>query len=183
MTFDFGKFSNMDAKTIDKAFGASEEQKIVADMGREIAQTVKQPEVVPTTTTNLNLQGVTPEQLKQQAEALKQANAKDEVKEDSKQDSKKSSKKESKKDSKKGSKTNTKKKEETPIVFSRPRRVCAYGEEVYIEQNTNATLEDIRRVLVETYGYSEFREPDRCTMIFDAKTGMVYPHIEFKKKG
>ena len=179
MTFDFGKFSNMDAKTVDEVFGNNDAQKIVADMGQEIAQTVNQPEVVPTTTTNQNLQGLTPEQLKQQAEALKQANAKDEVKEDSKKDSKK----DPKKDSKKGSKPNTKKKEETPIVFSRPRRVCAYGEEVYIEQNTNATLEDIRRVLVETYGYSEFREPDRCTMIFDAKTGMVYPHIEFKKKG
>lgn len=179
MTFDFGKFSNMDATTIDKAFGASEEQKIVADMGREIAQTVKQPEVV-----TQPLQAVTPAELKQQADALKQSKATEEAKKETKTETKKDTKKDTKKvTSKKDTKSNMKKDEETPIEFSRPRRVCAYGEEVYVEQNTSATLEDIRKVLVDTYGYSEFREPDRCTMIFDAKTGMVYPHIEFKKKG
>lgn len=173
MTFDFGKFSNMDAKTIEDVFAGDEAKKVVADMGKEIAQTTGQSSLTPSTM-DQNLQGATPEILKQQAEDLKK------IKQDNKESTKSVNKRTT---SKKDTKPNMKKKEETPIVFSRPRRVCAYGEEVYIEQNINATLEDIRKVLVDTYGYSEFREPDRCTMIFDAKTGMVYPHIEFKKKG
>lgn len=176
MNFDFGKFATMTVDTVESAFSEKPES-VIADIAKEIKVEEKK-EVTRT---------LTAEQIKQQAEFLKQQKEKSETTED-KVNIKGSNKKkeEVNKETTKPKATPKPKAEpkvEEPIVYSRDRRVVAYGEEIYIEEDTTASLDDIREKLVADYGYSEFKDANRCKMVFDAKTGDVYPEIVFNKKG
>lgn len=176
MNFDFGKFATMTVDTVESAFSEKPER-VIADIAKEIkSEEVKAP-----------VKSLTAEQIKQQAEFLKQQKEKSEAKED-KVNIKDSNKKkeDTKKETTKVKSTPKPKPEpkvEEPIVYSRDRRVIAYGEEVYVEEDTTASLDAIRGKLVAEYGYSEFKDANRCKMVFDAKTGDVYPEIIFNKKG
>ena len=197
MNFDFTKFAGMNTNSVGEAFGAKP-QDVIADIASEVAQLnggmFSAPDVdiddiqvdvaeEPTVTEENAIEEpktLTPEEIKSQAEQLKEQakflreqKAKSEKKEESK----------SKKETKKASKPKKEEKKEEPVVYSRPRKVVAYGDEVYVEQDANASLEDIRNTLVTRFGYSEFKDSNRCQMRFDARTGEVYPEIIFNKKG
>lgn len=130
---------------------------------------------------------LTPEEIKKRAEALKQKNSKEDIKDSVKEEKKDNKKELNKSNTKKKAENNKNIKEDKikdiPIVYSRPRSVFAYGEEIYIENDVNVSLEDIRDKLANEYGFSEFRDKEKCTIIFNAKTGEVYPEIKFQKKG
>lgn len=190
MSFDFTKFASMDTKEVGDAFNAAP-QEVIADIAKEIVQEENQGAELSAPDVDFNVDEVaeevekvgamTPDDIKKQAEFLKQQKQKSEEKETkTKTESKKTTKDKADKP-KKEEKKEEEKKEET--VYSRPRRVIAYGEDVYVEDRPDASLDDIRHVLVTRYGYSEFKDKNRCQMKFDAKTGEVYPEIIFNKKG
>lgn len=204
MMFDFSKFTTMTAETVESAFGDVKPNDVISDIANEV-KSINQNNTMqqPTTTNQVNIPqqaintnqantvvqqpAATPEQIKQQAQMLKEQKEKSEEKEKaaaSKANKSNTTKSKSTKAKASSTKAETKEKEPAkPIIWSRPRRVVAYGEDVYVETNQTATLEDIRETLANRFGYSEFRDPNRCEMRFDAKTGEVYPHIIFNKKG
>lgn len=70
-----------------------------------------------------------------------------------------------------------------PMRYNGPRAVIVYGQELFIEEDPTVSLEDIRKRLVEEYGFTEFKDKSKCQIHFDAKTGEVFPILELKKKG
>ena len=97
-----------------------------------------------------------------------------------------SKEKETKKKSTKSSKSNNKnnKSDDSKSEFkvSRDRPVIAYGELVYVEKDKDKSLDDIRKTLVDTYGFSEFSD-NSCEMEYNLSTGEVVPKIKFQRKG
>lgn len=180
MNFDFGKFASVGTE-VESAFGETKPEEVLASMANEIQSINTEEEKKE------DLASLSDEQVKKNLEFLKAQKEKSNNKEDSKKVEDKEKPKEEPKNKDKNTKASKVKsipqKKEEPIVYSRPRNVIAYGELVYTEENVNATLDDIRDTLVEQYGYSEFKDRDKCEMRFDAKTGEVYPHIQFNKKG
>lgn len=184
MNFDFSRFA-MAGADVESAFGETKTEDVLGSIAREINDNNAEAD-------KENLASLSDEQVKKNLEFLKQQKEKAKNKEESKveeEDTKEKIKKEAKTKGKGKSKKETAEKKETvkkkeePIVYSRPRKVIAYGELVYTEENIAATLDDIRNTLVDVYGYSEFRNKDKCEMRFDARTGEVYPYIQFNKKG
>lgn len=74
-------------------------------------------------------------------------------------------------------------KKQEPMKFNGPRRVIVYGQELFIEEDPDISLDDIRKRLVKEYKYTEFADASKVNIHFDAKTGEVFPMIELKKKG
>lgn len=69
------------------------------------------------------------------------------------------------------------------LRFNGVLKVTAYGEELFTVNDNTVSLEDIRDRLVNDYHFTEFKDKNTCTMVFDPETGVVKPHIEFMKKG
>lgn len=191
MSFDFSQFAKMNTNELANAFGFKQEEETFSapDVDTPDINDIKDGKVNLDEKPNDNLNQITPEQIKAQAEFLKQQkekmDAKDNVKDNNGKKEKENNK--AKKNNKKDASTKDKSKKEGTkkenIIYSRPRKVLAYGDEIYQEVRPEASLEDIRKELVTTYGFSEFKDKDRCEMKFDIKTGEVYPEISFKKKG
>lgn len=183
MNFDFGKFASVGTE-VESAFGETKPEEVLASMANEI-QSINTEENQEEK--KEDLVSLSDEQVKKNLEFLKAQKEKSNNKEDLKNVEDKEKPKEEPKNKDKNTKAakvkSTPQKKEEPIVYSRPRNVIAYGELVYTEEDVNASLDDIRNTLVEQYGYSEFKDKDKCEMRFDAKTGEVYPHIQFNKKG
>lgn len=169
MNFDFGKFATLNASNVEDAF-SSKPSEVVVDIANEIKKEEVKEELSVA------------EQIKQQAEFLKQQKEKSDNKE-AKVEEKAKPKSKAKAKAKETPTPKEPPKPPEPIVYSKDRVVIAYGEEIYTETDVNASLEDIRNKLVNEYGYSEFKDENRCKMIFDAKTGDVYPEVVFNKKG
>lgn len=173
MNFDFSKFTTIGTE-VENAFGNNKTEEVLGSIAKEIESSNKEE-------VKSDVVSLSDEQVKKNLEFLKEQKEKaksktTEVEVDSKDKNSKSAKSSGK------GKEKVEKKEE-PVVYSRPRKVIAYGELVYTEEDVNATLDNIREKLVKTYGYSEFKNKEKCQMRFDAKTGEVYPHIQFNKKG
>lgn len=66
--------------------------------------------------------------------------------------------------------------------FTGPRKVIVYGRELFVEENPNVTLEQIREKIVNEYEFPEFGA-GRTVMSLDEATGIVVPVISFQKKG
>ena len=66
--------------------------------------------------------------------------------------------------------------------FTGPRKVIVYGRELFVEENPDVTLEQIRERIVNEYEFPEFAA-DRTIMSLDEATGIVVPVISFQKKG
>ena len=174
--FDFSKFTQEISQskegnniTAEVSAEKSEPAEVIQDIAKE----------VNTNATTSEVSEMTPEKIKEQAEFLKKQKEVSEDKEEKSSKSKTSSKKKSKKEEKK----EAEKVKEEPIEWSRERPVVAYGQQVYTEVDGTVNLEGIREKLVNQYGFSEFKDSNRCQMRFDAKTGEVYPEITFNKKG
>ncbi len=73
-------------------------------------------------------------------------------------------------------------KKEPKKAYTGPRRILAYGQELWIENDPTVTLEAIRQRIVTDYQYGEFSK-DRTFMSLDEETGIVVPVIQFQKKG
>lgn len=103
--------------------------------------------------------------------------------EETTKENKKEDKKDTKKDTKKGTKKDTKKDNKPLKSVVGPRPVIIYGKEIYIEEDTTLSLEQIRAKLVDEYKFNEFADKTKVVMEYDDKTGEVRPMIELKKKG
>lgn len=75
-------------------------------------------------------------------------------------------------------------KEKKPVkaAYSGPRHVKVYGDLLFTEEDPKVSLEDIRKRIVEQYGFEEF-SASRTKMSLDEETGIVIPDISFQKKG
>lgn len=78
---------------------------------------------------------------------------------------------------KKGSAT-----EKAPKKYEGPREVKVYGNTIFIEENPNVTLEQIRERIVEEYHYKEFSK-ESTEMVLIEEAGIVVPQTKFQKKG
>lgn len=74
------------------------------------------------------------------------------------------------------------KKETSKFKVTRDRPVMAYGELVYVEKDTTKTLDDIKKTLIDKYGFSEFDDKS-CELEYNLSTGEVVPKITFQRKG
>ena len=88
----------------------------------------------------------------------------------------------SSKSSNKNNKSNDNNDNKSEFKVSRDRPVIAYGELVYVEKDKDKSLDDIRKTLVDTYGFSEFSD-NSCEMEYNLSTGEVVPKIKFQRKG
>lgn len=70
----------------------------------------------------------------------------------------------------------------TKKKFSGPRKVVVYGRELFVEEDSNVTLEQIRERIVSEYEFPEFSK-ERTQMSLDEASGIVVPVISFQKKG
>lgn len=66
--------------------------------------------------------------------------------------------------------------------YSGPRHVKVYGNLLFTEEDPKVKMEDIRKRIVEEYGFEEF-SASRTKMSLDESTGIVVPEISFQKKG
>lgn len=66
--------------------------------------------------------------------------------------------------------------------FTGPRKVVVYGRELFVEEDPNVSLDDIRERIVNEYEFPEFAK-ERTQMSLDEATGIVVPVISFQKKG
>ena len=82
---------------------------------------------------------------------------------------------------KKPKKKTSKKKKEEPI-FNGPRTVRVFSRDIYIEDDINATFEDIRVKLVNEYDMPNFKK-DKVSFDFDAASGILEVFLKFNQKG
>lgn len=66
--------------------------------------------------------------------------------------------------------------------FSGPRIVRVYGNDIYVEEDPNATYEDIRKKLVNDYGFPNFTH-DKASFYLDESNGILEVHLKFQQKG
>lgn len=83
---------------------------------------------------------------------------------------------------KKTTKKSKKKKKEEEPKYEGPRTVKVFGREIFIEEDSNATNEDIRLKLVNDYGMHNFK-PEKTLFDFDFSTGTLEVGLKFQTKG
>lgn len=67
-------------------------------------------------------------------------------------------------------------------VYTGPRIIKVYGDELWIEQDPNVTNEEIRQRIVDEFGYREFRK-EKTIFDLDPATGILDIDKSFQKKG
>lgn len=80
--------------------------------------------------------------------------------------------------------TSSKKKNSKPKEpkYDGPRTVKVFGREIYIEEDTKVTFEDIRVKLVTEYNFPNFKK-DKVFFDFDESTGTLEVLLKFQTKG
>lgn len=84
--------------------------------------------------------------------------------------------------SKKKSTKKAKKEVVQEVKYDGPRTVKVFGREIYIEDDTDATYEDIRVKLVSEYNFPNFKK-DKVFFDFDESTGTLEVLLKFQTKG
>lgn len=74
------------------------------------------------------------------------------------------------------------KKEEKKSVYTGPRIVKVYGDELWVENDPNVTNEQIRERIVNEFGYGEFTK-GKTLFDLDTNTGILDIGKQFQKKG
>jgi hypothetical protein len=196
MSFDFAKFSNLSTE-VQSTLGEKKEVEVL----KEIAQEIKKEETMaipkfdvdpsqfhktpslPSIDIDFNVKVATPEAMASDIPSLNLPEDEEDTDIDEDTEQVESKDKKGKGKAKPKETKPAPKKEAKPMKFNGARKVIVYGNELYLENDADKSLEGIRNDLVTQYGFSEFANKDQCRMKFDAKTGEVYPEIMFEKKG
>lgn len=82
----------------------------------------------------------------------------------------------------KSTKKTTKKAAPAEPKYDGPRTVKVFGREIYIEDDTNLTFDDIRQKLVDEYSFPNFKK-NKVFFDFDESTGTLEVLLKFQTKG